>query len=406
MMSTDKTKLLIAIFVLFYSATTFAGKLDPVLVVHSGELKSGEAIEFFLYLHNSENEALHVDLPAKIICRLKTTEQMIEVPARSMLAKTSKTVIIPAGGFFKIPYEFTIPTSLVGMVTMEVTFFEAAPVIFAVKDGPSPAQDKEIVKSETTETPRYRSFDSMFSLYQPYLSNISAYEPMYFLFGTDPKDSKFQISFKYRFFNPYGSLAHKYPWIKGFHFAYTQTSFWDLQSASLPFEDTSYKPELFFQSTNIDLKTLGVQGFFPQTGFQHESNGRGGEASRSTNFIYAKPIFILYNESSQLGMQIAPKVWAYVANEEENNPDLPDYRGYFELELKFGKADSFVLGSYLRWAQKGGSIQLDLTYPLTRILFGNIDIYLQAQYVSALAESLIHYKERTEALRFGFAIVR
>lgn len=74
--------------------------------------------------------------------------------------------------------------------------------------------------------------------------------------------------------------------------------------------------------------------------------------------------------------------------------------------MKFGKADSFVLGSIFRWAKEGGSIQLDLTYPLNRFLFKNLDLYLQAQYVNSLAESLLDYTERNEAFRFGLAIVR
>jgi phospholipase A1 len=51
-------------------------------------------------------------------------------------------------------------------------------------------------------------------------------------------------------------------------------------------------------------------------------------------------------------------------------------------------------------------MELDLTYPLHRHIFKNLNLYFQAQYVNALAESLINYKDRTEALRLGFAIVR
>ncbi|MBW1827513.1 MAG: phospholipase A [Deltaproteobacteria bacterium] len=49
---------------------------------------------------------------------------------------------------------------------------------------------------------------------------------------SNPGDSKFQVSFKYRFFNKKGTLAQKYPRVKGFRFGYTQTSFWDLKSES------------------------------------------------------------------------------------------------------------------------------------------------------------------------------
>lgn len=260
--------------------------------------------------------------------------------------------------------------------------------------------------SDDKKEEAYISLDSFFTLYQPYVANISAYEPIYFLVGTEPKNSKFQIGFRYRFINPKGSLSEKFPWIKGFHLGYTQTSFWDLSSNSAPFEDTSYKPELFFLSSNSKTRPFWIQGLFFQLGLQHESNGRGGDFSRSTNFAYIKPIFIFYDQQSKWGMQVAPKFWAYVKNQDETNGDLDKYRGYFELETKVGKADSFVLGSYIRYAKKGFSLQVDLTYPLHALLDYNFDLYFQAQYTNALAESLIHYKRRIEALRLGFSIVR
>jgi len=256
---------------------------------------------------------------------------------------------------------------------------------------------------ETGEEPadKYQSLDDLFTLYQPYLRNIAAYKPIYFLVGTQPEKSKFQISLKYRLFNPEGSWSKRWPWFQGFHLAYTQTSFWDLKSDSKPFEDTSYKPEAFFLSSNINLVKEGR--FFLQGGFRHESNGKGGDDSRATDVLYAKPIFIFYSEATSWGIQIAPEIWTFVSNESES---LVDYRGYFDLEVKLGKADGIVLESHTRWAREGGSIQLDLTYPLHRFLFHNINLYFQAQYTNSLAESLIHYTRRTEALRLGFALVR
>ncbi len=70
---------------------------------------------------------------------------------------------------------------------------------------------------------------------------------------------------------------------QGAHFAYTQTSFWNLKSASKPFDDTSYKPELFFLSSGSSLFPTKINRLFIQTGYQHESNGRDGESSRATD---------------------------------------------------------------------------------------------------------------------------
>jgi outer membrane phospholipase A len=229
---------------------------------------------------------------------------------------------------------------------------------------------------------------------------------MYFLAGTDPGKSKFQISFKYRILNPEGELTQAYPSLGGLHFGYTQTSSWDLGAESIPFKDTSYKPELFFVSPNLKSRPSWLKGLFVQTGFQHESNGRGDTESRNTNFLYLKPIFVFYDPHTRYGLQIAPKIWGYLGNDDDNNPDLKDYRGYFELDMKAGKADGFVLGSSFRWGRAGASVQLDLTYPLRPLLFHNVDFYLHAQYENALAESLLRFRERTEAVRLGFSIVR
>jgi len=270
----------------------------------------------------------------------------------------------------------------------------------------SPASDLNQDVSEPDTTVSYQYIDVLFMLYQPYLDNISAYQPIYFLVGTDPSESTFQLSFKYRLFDQELPLVKKYGFVNGFHFAYTQTSFWDLASSSLPFEDTSYKPELFFISPKLDDEFSSRRGLFFQTGIQHESNGQGGEGSRSTNFLYAQAIITHYNPKSTFGFLITPKVWAYVDNDDENNPDLPDYRGYVDLELKCGLAESLVVGSNLRWAKKGGSVQLTATYPIHRVIKGISGAYLHVQYVNAMAESLINYDERSQAFRIGLSIIR
>lgn len=258
---------------------------------------------------------------------------------------------------------------------------------------------------ETVAEPPFAEHDALFELYQPYIQNISGYKPVYFLAGVRPEDTKFQLSMKYRFVNPEMPLAQKHPWVRGFHFAYTQTSFWDLEGDSKPFEDTSYKPEVFFLSRNLFSGRGRTHGFI-QAGGEHESNGQSGDTSRSTNYAYIKPIFVYYHEKSKTGFQVAPKIWTYVANSDSTNPDLHKYRGYFNLEIKIGRADRFVAQTHWRWAEKGHSVSVNLSYPMDQLININPQIYLHVQYVNALAESLLDYTERNEALRIGFSIVR
>jgi phospholipase A1 len=398
-------RVLSVFWILIASATVFAGNIETIIAPPVGMPQSGQKAEFSVYIHNTGDETVSVPLPNRLTCRIESAGRTVEAIAVAAHPFQEAPSALGKNEFLKGRYAFTVPTGIEGQVRMAVSEFDAVGVMFVVAATAQPkTQVPDTGVSEPSED--YATLDLLFTLYQPYLANLTAYEPMYFLVGTDPSKSKFQISFKYRFLNTEGSLAKGYSWLNGLHFGYTQTSFWDLESDSAPFKDTSYKPELFFLSPNINSRPSWMKGFFIQTGFQHESNGRDGEFSRSTNFLYAKPIFIFYDPKLDYGLQVAPKIWAYINNDEETNPDLDDYRGYFELEIKLGAPDSFVLGSYFRWADEGASVQLDLTYPIHRFPSNNFAFYLQAQYANALAESLLNYQERTEAMRLGFSIVR
>jgi len=58
------------------------------------------------------------------------------------------------------------------------------------------------------------------------------------------------------------------------------------------------------------------------------------------------------------------------------------------------------------WADDGGSTQLNLTFPVRRFPFSDFDFYLQAQYENALEESLLNYRDQTEAFCLEFSRVR
>jgi len=390
----------IALLILLFNSASYAGGIETVIDPPAETPQAGQSTIFAVYFHNPEDTSLQVDAPDSIMCRLSAGDDIVEVKAYAIRATSEKAMTICAGCFKKVQYTLALPSTIEGPVAMEILDFKNAHTMFTVQESVS----VKASKSDETAPEEFEALDSLYELYQPYLKNLAAYDPMYFLVGTDPKKSKFQFSFKYRLFDINSTLVKDHPWAKGFHLAYTQTSFWDLESASKPFEDTSYKPEFFFLSPNIRIPW--ATGFFVKGGFQHESNGRGGDISRSTNFLYIKPIYIAYSKNTKLGIMIAPKIWTYIANEDENNPDLKDYRGYFDVEMKVGQADGFVLGSNFRWAKEGGSMELDLTYPLSQFIFKNLNLYFQVQYVNALAESLLNYRDRTEAVRLGFAIVR
>ena len=385
--------------------TVSAHGQEMIVVPSSEDAVAGETTIFSVYVHNSDTEKRVVFLPDMLTCHLNDGSRPASVVARALPEEIKVRFEIEPQQFIQKRYSFRIPEDLEDTVRMSIKEIDAGGVMFAVTTGAEP-EPKTAEQQKPAKEEEYESLESLFTLYQPYLVNISAYEPIYFLVGTDPKESKFQISLKYQFFNKDNPATAKHPWLQGFHFGYTQTSYWDLGSESAPFEDTSYKPELMYLTQNIRKRPAWLNGLYFQTGLQHESNGRGGDLSRSTNHAYFKPILIFYNEPSRLGLSVAPKIWVNYNNDNDTNPHLADYRGNVGLELTFGKADSYVMSANLRWATEGPSAQIDFTYPLHLLFFKELDLYFHAQYVNALAESLIDYTERTNALRLGFSIVR
>jgi len=53
-----------------------------------------------------------------------------------------------------------------------------------------------------------------------------------------------------------------------------------------------------------------------------------------------------------------------------------------------------------------GSLQLDLTYPLMRFLWGNLPLYLHLQYFRGYGETLVRYNDRSSSFRAGFSLFR
>lgn len=394
-----RVKFFTAIFglaVLLCSSSAHSGQYAVLL--SEKDFIAGSEVPFSLvFLQQSPNE--QVIFPTELVGHVTTADGQ----SREILAKSRNVVEFQDNSavkaYFEQQFSIRLPRSMHGQVILSFRTVDVPSLVFNVNESVT-QEDVALEKS-------YPTLDSLFTLYQPYAKNASAYEPMYFLAGAELSKSKFQVSFKYRFINPDTALADDLPWITGLHFGYTQTSYWDLESDSAPFSDSSYKPELFWLSDNFMSSSPGIlKGVFFQGGVQHESNGRGGDLSRSTNYLYARPVFVFYDHQTSVGLQLAPKFWAYINNDDNTNPDLMDYRGYFEIEAKGGLADSLVLGSTFRWAEEGASIQLDLSYPLHRFFNGALDIYLYAQYTNMLAEGLQDYTERSEAFRLGLAIVR
>jgi len=378
---------------------------DLILVAPQVEgnrpLRAGKSVRFVVVLTNGGRDTQPVP-PVLALTLVRTSGEKIEVNARPVNGGIAP--VVPGNGFLKQRYEFILPAHMMGLLSMSAQKSNTA--MFYVK---SPVEDGQLA-SGMDEGNDGNSIQDINRQFQPFFGNFSAYKPVYFLFGIDPglQSSSFQISFQYKLFNfEKRSFGSQYlSGLKNIRLAYTQNSFWDLKSDSAPFEDSRYMPELFYTgSLNLDLPCLVKSGF--HTGLQHESNGRSGDESRSTNYGYIQPFFV-FKFLDSLYWKLAPKAWVYIKNEDETNGDLADYRGYFDLENKMGDPLGLVFENHFRHGKKGSSWQFDFSYPLNRIpwLKGFLDMYIHAQYFTGYSDQLLKYNQREDVIRLGFSLVR
>lgn len=381
---------------LWMAPAAVSADLEMVMKAPQGEIRGGDTVILDLYLYNAGDAPVTRELPLSLPCRIDFETKRVKTRADLDGEPSLSLLSIPAGGFAKRRYALTIPVYVRNTIRISFEELGANPITVEVTEAPPAVWPGEQIPLDYGET-----------LAQSFLDAFSVHNPMYFLLGVDPglDQSKFQFSFRYRLFNPQGYLAEKASWLTGFHIAYTQRSIWDLADDSKPFDDTSYIPELFYELPKINLNTKRIKAFGVQAGFEHESNGKGGDDSRSTNRVYIKPIMGIHL-IDRFYLKIAPKVFTYVANTNRTNGDLMDYRGYFDLELGIVDPQSLALTSHLWWAKEGASVQIDLTYPMTKLVKKSLNLYLHAQYFNGYAETLLHYKDHQKAFRLGFSLVR
>jgi phospholipase A1 len=234
---------------------------------------------------------------------------------------------------------------------------------------------------------------------------ISANEPLYFIVGSSDErdfDARFQISFKYRPFDPGASVATFIPYASNLYFAYTQTSIWDLGSKSSPFKDTSYRPSVYY---NWDESDKGLNPSSWKFGLEHESNGRAGDESRSLNIAFIQPSWSL-GSSGGKRFTFMPKIYTYI--EKSDNRDIQEYRGYADWIARYGRDDAAILTAMYRLGTKGYTQgQIDLSYPISDKIFGRTGTFLHFQLLGGYGETLIDYNKKSETqLRVGISLAR
>ncbi|MFC3283407.1 phospholipase A [Litchfieldella rifensis] len=180
-------------------------------------------------------------------------------------------------------------------------------------------------------------------------------------------------------------------------FAYTQRSWWQAYNSdnSAPFRETNFEPEVFVSFDN-DLTLFGWTNTQNRIAFNHQSNGKSGELSRSWNRIYAETIF----QRGDWAVSVAPH-WRVPESEgDDDNPDIERFMGYGDISIARRINDDHEASLLVRGNPSAGNMgtQLDYSWPM----FGNVRGYVQYYY--GYGESLIDYDHRNNRLSLGFSL--
>jgi outer membrane phospholipase A len=388
--------------ILFHSTVSLAAEI--VVVAPSERVRAGEHFQVSVYFNNVSGADERVAIPSALRARLRSAGLTAEVTLAIVDAGQSAPITLPPGGFRKVAYDAVVPAEVNGAVTLELAEVTANKPLFAVvppvavvpqataeSQAPVAAAAPAPERSEATPTPPPVKIGDSFNP-QAVLSRFDVYEPMYFAVGSRTRtNAKFQFSFRYRV-------------LWDLNLGYTQTSLWDLQSASKPFYDSAYKPRIFWFRDDLGYGNGWLSRLGLEAGVGHESNGKDGATSRSINIAYVTPRFTFGNPDDY-HLLVAPRILGYL--EKTDNPDIADYRGYVDLGAKFGKRNGLLLSSELRRGSQGWSAQLDLSYPLRPLSGDRFGGYLQLQYFNGYGESLLDYNRKLPAqVRFGYMLVR
>jgi phospholipase A1/A2 len=235
---------------------------------------------------------------------------------------------------------------------------------------------------------------------------LSANDPTYFLFGSSSEhgaDAKFQLSFKYRPFDPKGSIAETFPLLSNLYFGYTQTTIWDLGGNSSPFRDTSYRPSVYYRWLADDGNGLLPEEW--RAGLEHESNGQGGVDSRSINTAFFQPTWHIDLDNGRR-LSLMPKFYNYL--EKSDNDDIQRYRGYADWRVRYGREDGLIVDGLYRQGTGGYTTgQVDVSYPVSDRIFGRTGTFVHLQLFSGYGETLLDYnRDGDTQLRVGISLSR
>ncbi len=226
--------------------------------------------------------------------------------------------------------------------------------------------------------------------------NTEHYQQQYDLDSLDLDDieAKFQISIKFPL------LVKLFDDKMDIYAAYTNRSFWQVYNSDIssPFRETNHEPEAWVQF-HPGWEFFGFTNTWNSFGINHQSNGQGGQLSRSWNRIFAW----LTVERGNLAMSLKPWYRIPENEEDDDNPNITDYMGHYELSASYKWGEhvlSLMSRNNLESGFRRGAMELSWSFPLWDwpYLKGYV------QYFNGYGESLIDYDQHVNSIGGGLSL--
>ncbi|MCG8416244.1 MAG: phospholipase A [Pseudomonadales bacterium] len=250
--------------------------------------------------------------------------------------------------------------------------------------------------TEVEMPPGFRNF------FTPYKENFILFGSMENRDGSDPfsgktLDIRFEFGMKFRMFQNQEDFERLSP----LHFGYSQKSWWDIAESSAPFREHNYNPEIFwdFEDSRADKGLLPHEmgQVVDRIGFEHQSNGLDGLASRSWDRIYAQKSFRFPEQN----LSVRLKAWD-VVNLGVENFDITDYLGNVEAKFTYSPNDSWELSATTLKGHETSKYSYRIDLITTMSYWLNSRFMLS--YYDGFGEALISYNEKTRSLRAGIYV--
>ncbi len=206
-------------------------------------------------------------------------------------------------------------------------------------------------------------------------------------------EAQFQISIKFPL------LVNLFNDTMDIYGAYTNRSFWQIYSEeSSPFRETNHEPEVWVQF-HPGWELWGFKNTWNSFGFNHQSNGRGGDLSRSWNRVFAW----LTVERGNLAMSIKPWFRIPESDDSDDNPNIGHYMGHYELSAAYKWREnvfSVMSRNNLESGFSKGAVEASWSFPLWDwpYLKGYV------QWFSGYGQSLIEYDQYSNTIGAGVSL--